>query len=400
MTQTQTKPAGEWAEPQSTARLVLADGTVLEGFGLGAVGQATGEVCFNTAMTGYQEILTDPSYAGQIITFTFPHIGNVGTNEEDIESVNMAARPGACGVILRTDITAPSNYRATRALNDWLKARGIVGLAGIDTRALTALIREKGMPNAVIAHSADGKFDLPALKKEAAAWPGLVGMDLVPMVTSAQRFSWDETEWVWNEGFGRQTDPEFHVVAIDYGVKRNILRLLASAGCKVTVVPATTSAEDIMALKPDGVFLSNGPGDPAATGEYAVPVIKTLVETGTPTFGICLGHQMLGLALGGKTVKMHQGHHGANHPVKDMTTGKVEITSMNHGFALDKDSLPAGVEQTHVSLFDGSNCGIALKGKPVFSVQYHPEASPGPRDSHYLFARFVGLMRDGKKKSA
>jgi carbamoyl-phosphate synthase small subunit len=404
MTQTQTKPAGAtpglWAEPQSTALLVLADGTVLEGFGLGATGTATGEVCFNTAMTGYQEILTDPSYAGQIITFTFPHIGNVGANDEDIESVNMAARPGACGVILRTDITAPSNYRSTRALNDWLKARGIVGLAGIDTRALTALIREKGMPNAVIAHAADGKFDLAALKKEAAAWPGLEGMDLVPMVTSAQRFSWDETEWVWNKGFGRQTKPEFHVVAIDYGVKRNILRLLASAGCKVTVVPATTSAEDIMALKPDGVFLSNGPGDPAATGEYAVPVIKTLIDSGTPTFGICLGHQMLGLALGGKTMKMHQGHHGANHPVKDMTTGKVEITSMNHGFALDKDSLPKNVEQTHVSLFDGSNCGIALKGQPVFSVQYHPEASPGPRDSHYLFQRFVGLMRDAKQKSA
>jgi carbamoyl-phosphate synthase small subunit len=404
MTHPQTDSTGAapglWAEPTPTALLVLADGTVLEGFGLGATGTATGEVCFNTAMTGYEEILTDPSYAGQIITFTFPHIGNVGTNEEDIESVNMAARPGACGVILRTDITAPSNYRATRALNDWLKSRGIVGLAGIDTRALTALIREKGMPNAVIAHSADGAFDLPALKKEAAAWPGLVGMDLVPMVTSAQRFDWDETEWVWNEGFGRQTDPEFHVVAIDYGIKRNILRLLASAGCKVTVVPATTSAEDIMALKPDGVFLSNGPGDPAATGEYAVPVIKSLVETGTPTFGICLGHQMLGLALGGKTVKMHQGHHGANHPVKDVTTGKVEITSMNHGFALDKGSLPGDVEQTHVSLFDGSNCGIALAGKPVFSVQYHPEASPGPRDSHYLFQRFVTLMRDAKLNNA
>ncbi|MCF8477733.1 MAG: glutamine-hydrolyzing carbamoyl-phosphate synthase small subunit [Pseudolabrys sp.] len=400
MTTSKAAAAGVWAEPKATALLVLADGTVLEGFGLGATGTATGEVCFNTAMTGYEEILTDPSYAGQIITFTFPHIGNVGTNDEDIESLNMAARPGACGVILRTDITAPSNYRATRALNDWLKARGIIGLAGIDTRALTALVREKGMPNAVIAHEASGKFDLPALKKEAAAWPGLVGMDLVPMVTSAQRFSWDETEWVWNKGFGRQENPEFHVVAIDYGIKRNILRLLASAGCKVTVVPATTSAADIMALKPDGVFLSNGPGDPAATGEYAVPVIKSLVDSGTPTFGICLGHQMLGLALGGKTQKMHQGHHGANHPVKDMTTGKVEITSMNHGFALDKDSLPNNVEQTHVSLFDGSNCGIALAGKPVFSVQYHPEASPGPRDSHYLFARFVELMRDGKKKTA
>ena len=401
MTQAKTSAAksdaaGQWAEPKATALLVLADGTVLEGFGLGATGCAVGEVCFNTAMTGYEEILTDPSYAGQIITFTFPHIGNVGTNEEDVESLNMAARPGACGVILRTDITAPSNYRATRALDEWLKARGIVGLAGIDTRALTALIREKGMPNAVIAHAADGKFDLPALKKQAAEWPGLVGMDLVPMLTSAQRFSWDETEWAWGKGYGRQTSPEFHVVAVDYGIKRNILRLLASAGCKVTVVPATTSANEIMALKPDGVFLSNGPGDPAETGKYAVPVIKSLVDSGTPTFGICLGHQMLGIALGGTTMKMHQGHHGANHPVKDMTTGKVEITSMNHGFALDKNSLPAGVEQTHVSLFDGSNCGIALKGKPVFSVQYHPEASPGPRDSHYLFARFVDAMRKAK----
>jgi carbamoyl-phosphate synthase small subunit len=396
MTQIKTETAGQWAEPKATALLVLADGTVLEGFGLGATGAAVGEVCFNTAMTGYEEILTDPSYAGQIITFTFPHIGNVGTNEEDVESLNMAARPGARGVILRTDITSPSNYRATRALDEWLKARGIVGLAGIDTRALTALIREKGMPNAVIAHAADGKFDLPALKKQAAEWPGLVGMDLVPMVTSAQRFAWDETEWAWGKGYGRQDKPEFHVVAVDYGIKRNILRLLASAGCKVTVVPATTSAADIMALKPDGVFLSNGPGDPAETGKYAVPVIKSLVDSGTPTFGICLGHQMLGIALGGTTMKMHQGHHGANHPVKDMTTGKVEITSMNHGFALDKDSLPKGVEQTHVSLFDGSNCGIALKDKPVFSVQYHPEASPGPRDSHYLFARFVDAMRKVK----
>jgi carbamoyl-phosphate synthase small subunit len=396
MTQIKSDAAGQWADPKATALLVLADGTVLEGFGLGATGSAVGEVCFNTAMTGYEEILTDPSYAGQIITFTFPHIGNVGTNEDDVESLNMAARPGACGVILRTDITAPSNFRATRGLDDWLKARGIVGLAGIDTRALTALIREKGMPNAVIAHDADGNFDLPALKQQAAAWPGLVGMDLVPMVTSAQRFSWDETEWAWGKGYGRQENPEFHVVALDYGIKRNILRLLASAGCKVTVVPATTTADEVMALKPDGVFLSNGPGDPAETGKYAVPVIKSLVASGTPTFGICLGHQMLGLALGGTTMKMHQGHHGANHPVKDMTTGKVEITSMNHGFALDKDSLPADVEQTHVSLFDGSNCGIALKGKPVFSVQYHPEASPGPRDSHYLFQRFVDAMRNAK----
>jgi carbamoyl-phosphate synthase small subunit len=307
MTQTQSPATGTssgiWAEPKPTALLVLADGTVLEGFGLGAFGSATGEVCFNTAMTGYEEILTDPSYAGQIITFTFPHIGNVGTNDEDIESVNMAARPGACGIILHSDITSPSNYRATRGLNEWLKARGIIGLAGIDTRALTALIREKGMPNAVIAHAADGKFDLDKLKKEAREWPGLLGMDLVPMVTSAQRYTWDETEWVWDKGFGRQENPEFHVVAVDYGIKRNILRLLASAGCKVTVVPATTSSEDIMALKPDGVFLSNGPGDPAETGKYAVPVIKTLIATGTPTFGICLGHQMLGIAVGGKTIR-------------------------------------------------------------------------------------------------
>jgi carbamoyl-phosphate synthase small subunit len=397
MTQTQANPAGAWAEPKATALLVLADGTVLEGFGLGATGHAVGEVCFNTAMTGYEEILTDPSYAGQIVTFTFPHVGNVGTNEEDIESVNMAARPGACGVILHTNITSPSNYRATRSLNDWLKARGIVGLAGIDTRALTARIREKGMPNAVIAHEPSGKFDLDALRQEAREWPGLVGMDLVPQVTSGQRFTWDETPWEFGKGYGRQESPEFHVVAIDYGIKRNILRLLAGTGCKVTVVPAKTSAEDIMALKPDGVFLSNGPGDPAATGEYAVPVIKDIVETGTPTFGICLGHQMLGLALGGKTQKMHQGHHGANHPVKDLTTGKVEITSMNHGFALDKETLPKNVDQTHVSLFDGSNCGIALKDKPVFSVQYHPEASPGPRDSHYLFTRFANMMRRKKR---
>ena len=385
-----------WAETTATALLVLADGTVLEGYGLGATGHAVGEVCFNTAMTGYEEILTDPSYAGQIITFTFPHIGNVGTNEEDIETVNMAATPGARGVILRTAITEPSSWRATAHLDQWLKRRGVIGLAGIDTRALTSLIREKGMPNAVIAHAPDGTFDLDALKKEAREWPGLEGMDLVPMVTSGQRFTWDETEWKLGEGYGRQTNGEFHVVAIDYGIKRNILRLLAGTAGKVTVVPATTSADDILAMKPDGVFLSNGPGDPAATGEYAVPVIKQVIDSGTPTFGICLGHQMLGIALGGTTKKMHQGHHGANHPVKDLTTGKVEITSMNHGFAVDKESLPKNVEQTHVSLFDGSNCGLALKDKPVFSVQYHPEASPGPRDSHYLFRRFADLMKAKK----
>src|SRR6186997_1641894 len=398
MTQTKAAPAGAWAEPKPTALLVLADGTVLEGFGLGAAGHAVGEVCFNTAMTGYEEILTDPSYAGQLITFTFPHIGNVGTNEEDIETVNMAATPGARGVILRTAITEPSSYRAALHLDQWLKRRGIIGLAGIDTRALTGLIRQKGMPNAVIAHEPSGEFDLDALKQEARAWPGLVGMDLVPMVTSGQRFTWDETEWKLGEGYGRVENGEFHVVAIDYGIKRNILRLLAETAGKVTVVPATTSAEDILAMKPDGVFLSNGPGDPAATGKYAVPVIKQVIKSGTPTFGICLGHQMLGLAVGAKTKKMHQGHHGANHPVKDETTGKVEITSMNHGFAVDESTLPTGATQTHISLFDGSNCGIQLDGKPVFSVQYHPEASPGPRDSHYLFQRFADLMRANKPK--
>ncbi len=392
---TQPQIETHWDEPKPTALLVLADGTVLEGFGFGAAGHAVGEVCFNTAMTGYEEILTDPSYAGQIITFTFPHIGNVGTNEDDIETVNLAATPGARGVILHSAITAPSNYRATRHLDQWLKSRGIVGLAGIDTRALTAFIREKGMPNAVIAHEPSGRFDVDALKREAKAWPGLVGMDLVPLVTTAQRFTWQETPWQWGEGYGELDDPQFHVVAIDYGIKRNILRQLAGNQCRVTVVPAQTSAADIMALKPDGVFLSNGPGDPAATGEYAVPVIRTLIGK-IPTFGICLGHQMLAIAIGGKTMKMHQGHHGANHPVKDLTTGKVEITSMNHGFAVDGASLPANAMETHVSLFDGSNCGLALRDKPVFSVQYHPEASPGPRDSHGLFKRFVDRMREFK----
>jgi carbamoyl-phosphate synthase small subunit len=375
--------------------LVLADGTVLEGFGFGATGHAVGEVCFNTAMTGYEEILTDPSYAGQIITFTFPHIGNVGTNEDDIETVNLAATPGARGIILHSAITAPSNYRATRGLDQWLKSRGVIGLGGIDTRALTGLIRERGMPNAVIAHEPSGRFDIEALKAEAKAWPGLVGMDLVPMVTTGQRFTWQETPWQWDGGYGELRDAEFHVVAIDYGIKRNILRQLAGNSCKITVVPAQTSAADILSLKPDGIFLSNGPGDPAATGAYAVPVIRTLIEQ-RPVFGICLGHQMLALATGARTMKMHQGHHGANHPVKDLATGKVEITSMNHGFAVDRASLPASVVETHVSLFDGSNCGLALKDRPVFSVQYHPEASPGPQDSHGLFKRFVGMMRDAK----
>jgi carbamoyl-phosphate synthase small subunit len=391
--------AGGWHEPRATALLVLADGTVLEGFGIGATAESDGEVCFNTAMTGYQEILTDPSYAGQIITFTFPHIGNVGTNEEDIESVNAAASSGVRGVVLGAPVTDPSSWRATRHLDAWLKSRGIVGLTGVDTRALTVLIRDKGMPNAVIAHDPMGNFDIEALKARAAGLHPMDGLDLVPLVTQAQRYSWDETTWALGEGYGRQDKPQHHVVAIDYGVKRNILRLLAKAGCKVTVVPATATADEVMALAPDGVFLSNGPGDPAATGEYGVPVIRRLLEERVPTFGICLGHQMLGLAVGGRTAKMHQGHHGANHPVQDMATGKVEITSMNHGFAVDPASLPATAVQTHVSLFDGSNCGIALTDRPAFSVQYHHEASPGPRDSHYLFDRFIALIEDEKSKS-
>ncbi len=381
-----------WTTPKATALLVLADGVILEGRGFGATGAAVGEVCFNTAMTGYEEILTDPSYAGQIVTFTFPHIGNVGTNEEDIETVNLAASAGARGVIVRADVTDPSNFRATRRLDAWLKARGIIGLYGLDTRALTALIRQRGMPNAVIAHEPDGQFDRAALAAEAAAWPGIDGMDLVPGVTSAQRYDWDETSWTLGKGYGRRTKTNYKVVAIDYGIKRNILRLLSDCGCGVVVVPATASAEDILALRPDGVFLSNGPGDPAETGRYAVPVIRALLEERVPIFGICLGHQMLGLAVGARTHKMKQGHHGANHPVKDFTTDKVEIVSMNHGFALDRETLPANAAETHVSLFDGSNCGIALTDRPAFSVQHHPEASPGPRDSHYLFKRFVETM--------
>jgi carbamoyl-phosphate synthase small subunit len=389
--------ASGWEEPRATAVLVLQDGTVLEGFGIGAVGEASGEVCFNTAMTGYQEILTDPSYAGQIITFTFPHIGNVGTNEEDVESINAASSSGVRGLVLATAVTDPSNWRASRNLDAWLKARGIVGLTGVDTRALTALIRDRGMPNGVIAHDPTGLFDIEALKARASGLPSMNGLDLVPLVAGAQRFEWDETTWALGQGYGRQAQARHHVVAIDYGVKRNILRLLAQAGCKVTVVPPTATAEEVMALKPDGIFLSNGPGDPAATGEYAVPVIRKLLDHKVPTFGICLGHQMLGLAVGGRTMKMHQGHHGANHPVQDKTTGKVEITSMNHGFAVDPASLPANAVETHVSLFDGSNCGIALIDRPAFSVQYHPEASPGPKDSHYLFDRFVKLIEDNKR---
>lgn len=381
-----------WSEPVSTACLVLADGTVITGTGIGAIGEAVGEICFNTAITGYEEILTDPSYAGQIITFTFPHIGNVGTNEEDIETVNMAQTSGVRGCILKADITDPASWRATRHLDEWLKSRNIVGICGVDTRALTNLIREKGMPKAVIAHDPSGTFDTDALQAQAAEWPGLEGADLAITVTAGQSYGWTQTTWDLEKGYGEQGETKYNVVAIDFGMKRNILRLLAERGCRITVLPATASGEDILSLGPDGVFLSNGPGDPAATGEYAVPGIRQVIDAGVPVFGICLGHQILGLALGGKTRKMHQGHHGANHPVMDHTTGKVEITSMNHGFAVDPDSLPDTVEQTHVSLFDGSNCGLRVKGKPIFSVQYHPEASPGPQDSHYLFDRFVDMI--------
>ena len=395
-------PTAPWTTRKSTALLVLADGTVIEGQGIGATGKVQAEVCFNTALTGYEEILTDPSYLGQIVTFTFPHIGNVGTNEEDIEDLTPAARHGAVGVIFKADITEPSNYRAAKHLDAWLKARGVIGLCGIDTRALTAWIRDNGAPNAVIAHDPSGVFDIDTLKAEAKAWSGLEGLDLAKVASSGQSSVWSEKPWVWNEGFSTldPKDAKYHVVCVDYGVKRNILRLFTGLAAKVTVVPATTSAEDILALKPDGVFLSNGPGDPAATGVYAVPVIRKLIDSGIPLFGICLGHQMLGLALGGSTAKMHQGHHGANHPVKDFTTGKVEIVSMNHGFAVDSKSLTEGVEETHISLFDGSNCGLRVVGKPVFSVQHHPEASPGPQDSHYLFRRFINLVRERKGEPA
>ncbi|MBB3607301.1 glutamine-hydrolyzing carbamoyl-phosphate synthase small subunit [Rhizobium sp. BK602] len=391
-----------WTTEKPSALLVLADGTVIEGKGIGATGKVQAEVCFNTALTGYEEILTDPSYLGQIVTFTFPHIGNVGTNEEDIEDLTPAARHGAVGVIFKADITDPSNYRAAKHLDQWLTARGIIGMCGIDTRALTAWIRENGMPNGVIAHDPNGVFDIDQLKADAKAWGGLEGLDLAKVASSGQSSQWSQTPWVWNEGYGelKADDAKYHVVCLDYGVKRNILRLFTGLDCKVTVLPATASTDDVLALQPDGIFLSNGPGDPAATGEYAVPVIRDLLKADIPLFGICLGHQMLGLALGAKTAKMHQGHHGANHPVKDHTTGKVEIVSMNHGFAIDSNSLPEGVEETHVSLFDGSNCGLRVAGKPVFSVQHHPEASPGPQDSHYLFRRFVNLVREKKGEPA
>ncbi|MDA5194978.1 glutamine-hydrolyzing carbamoyl-phosphate synthase small subunit [Govanella unica] len=380
--------------PDLTAVLVLADGSIFWGHGFGAEGAAVGEVCFNTAMTGYQEVLSDPSYAGQIITFTFPHIGNVGTNHSDNESKTPAAR----GLVVRNSLTDPSNYRSDSHLDAWLKAQNLIGISGIDTRRLTRQIRLNGAPNGVIAHNAAGQFDIPALRAQAQAWPGLEGMDLAIEVGCTQPYEWDQAGWQFadnnraNDGYDSLGTPRVHVVAIDYGVKRNILRCLASAGARVTVVPPTATAAEILAHKPDGVMLSNGPGDPAATGVYAVPVIRELLDRNIPILGICLGHQMLALALGGRTLKMHQGHRGANHPVKDLTTGKVEITCMNHGFTVEASSLPANVKVSHISLFDQTVCGLQIEGKPVISVQHHPEVSPGPQDSHYLFERFLGLI--------
>ncbi len=384
-------PASSHASPPkgATGVLVLADGSVAWGHGFGAEGSAVGEVCFNTAMTGYQEVMTDPSYAAQIVTFTFPHIGNVGVNAEDVES----KVDGAVGCVVREDVTPSSNFRADGELGAWLKARGKIGLAGIDTRALTRRIRLSGAPNAVIAHDPKGKFDISALVRRAADWPGLEGMDLARAVSRDQQEGWEGGVWALGKGYARSPrDKRPHVVAMDFGAKDNIFRNLDRAGARVTVVPAQATLEAVLALKPDGVFLSNGPGDPAATGAYAVPVIQGLLARDMPVFGICLGHQMLGLAAGASTTKMHQGHRGANHPVKRLEDGVVEITSMNHGFAVDGATLPEGVEETHVSLFDGSNCGISVKGKRAFGVQYHPEASPGPQDSFYLFERFVGML--------
>jgi carbamoyl-phosphate synthase small subunit len=371
-----------------TACLVLADGTVFYGNGFGATGTTTAELCFNTAMTGYQEIMTDPSYAGQVVTFTFPHIGNTGVNAEDDET----ADPVAAGMVVKWDPTTPSNWRTQEELGPWLAKRGRIGMGGVDTRRLTRAIRQQGAPHVTIAHDPEGNFDIEKLVKMARGFAGLEGTDLAKDVTCAQSYVWNEMRWAWPDGYPTRDSKGFKVVAIDFGAKRNILRCLASAGCDVTVLPASATAEDVLAHNPDGVFLSNGPGDPAATGVYAVPMIKGVLAADLPVFGICLGHQMLALALGAQTVKMNHGHHGANHPVKDKDTGKVEITSMNHGFAVDAQSLPEGVVETHVSLFDGSNCGIKVTGKPVFSVQYHPEASPGPMDSYYLFERFVDAM--------
>ena len=375
-------------EVNLTACLVLDDGTMFFGKGFGAEGEAAAEICFNTSMTGYQEIMTDPSYAGQIVTFTFPHIGNVGTTSEDDEAGTIFAE----GMVVKWDPTESSNWRSQTQLSDWLRAQGKIAIGGIDTRRLTRVIRQQGAPHALLAHAADGIFDTDALLTKARAFKGLEGLDLAKEVTCKQSYHWDELRWDWSKGYTARTVKQHKVIAIDYGAKRNILRSLASVGCDIVVLPATATAEEVLAHKPDGVFLSNGPGDPAATGKYAVPMIGEILKAELPVFGICLGHQMLALALGATTVKMNHGHHGANHPVKDQETGKVEITSMNHGFAVDAQSLPDGVIETHVSLFDGSNCGIRLRDHPVYSVQYHPEASPGPQDSHYLFEKFAKLM--------
>ena len=385
-----TQEIKNWEFPAPNAVLVLEDETALYGFGVGIEGTAIGEVCFNTAMTGYEEILSDPSYAEQIVTFTFPHIGNVGSNDEDDETSNHAA-PAAKGMIIREAITSPSNYRNTQHLSKWLEQRGLIGLSGVDTRAITLRIRDHGMFNAAIAYQKDGAFDIPALAAQVRAFKGLEGADLAHSVSRGEIQEWKEGRWHWNEGF-TEANTRKHIVAYDFGAKKNILRCLSEAGCNVTLVPANMDSDAIMAIEADGYFLSNGPGDPAATGDRVLPTISRMIESGKPVFGICLGHQLLGLALGAKTIKMAQGHHGANHPVKDLTTGKVEITSMNHGFAIDRNSLPEGISETHVSLFDGSNCGIQADGKPIFSVQHHPEASPGPQDSYYLFDRFVAAM--------
>jgi carbamoyl-phosphate synthase small subunit len=379
-----------------TGALVLADGTVFKGYGVGAAGMAVGEVCFNTAMSGYQEILTDPSYAAQIITFTFPHVGNVGANAEDLEN----ARPFARGLVLRQPITADANYRSDGDLQSWLEAMNLIGVSGLDTRSLTRHIRLNGAPNGVVVHAPDGNLDIEAALAMAKGFDGLEGMDLTKEVTCAAPYTWDEARWSRESGFATRTEEAAHVVCVDYGVKRNILRNFAATGARITVVPATTAADEILALKPDGIFLSNGPGDPFATGEYALPIIKDLIASGLPLFGICLGHQLLALALGAKTKKMHQGHRGANHPVKDLDTGKVEITSMNHGFDVDSASLPIGVIETHRSLFDGTLCGLRVEGKPIYSVQHHPEASPGPQDSFYLFDQFIKIIKTAQRAPA
>jgi len=375
----------------ATGVIVFADGRTVWGQGFGAEGATVGELCFNTAMTGYQEVMTDPSYAKQVIAFTFPHIGNVGANDEDVE----AAEARALGCLVREVVTEPSNYRANEGFADWMKKCGRIGIAGVDTRALTRLVREEGPPSVSIAYREDGLFDIAKLQRMAEHWPGLEGMDLAKEVSRLQVERWTDGKWAWGQGYkmGGDDTTRPHVVAVDYGNKRNIFRLLVEAGARVTVVPASATFEEIMACEPDGFFLSNGPGDPAATGEYAVPVIRQMLETGKPLFGICLGHQMLALAVGGKTSKMFQGHRGANHPVKRLEDDRVEITSMNHGFAVAREGLPENVRETHVSLFDGTNCGIELTDRPAFSVQYHPEASPGPQDSFYLFEKFVGAMK-------